>query len=230
MDQQKGKWYYLDSSGAMKTGWNNINDKWYYLNDSGVMLTGWRHAEYPGVYENDPYWNYFNSSGEFITDSDVMGSTAGYNTFGNHKNNKGITLTYSISLSKHPRSNVISGANLWNNTSNFKGKLTLTSSNANITVTEDALSNMSDIAVTNMYSGFANLIDVDPEKENWNKSEIVLNTRTNVPISSIAHEFGHAMGLSHHITKRDSIMTQLRFKRSVSAPTYYDANILSNIY
>ena len=34
------KWYYMNSSGAMLTGWQFINHKWYYLNSSGAMLTG----------------------------------------------------------------------------------------------------------------------------------------------------------------------------------------------
>ena len=32
------EWYYLDSTGIMKTGWlKNSDGKWYYLNNSGVM-------------------------------------------------------------------------------------------------------------------------------------------------------------------------------------------------
>ena len=38
----KGKWYYLDKTGAMKTGWIlDNNNKWYYLDGSGAMKTGW---------------------------------------------------------------------------------------------------------------------------------------------------------------------------------------------
>ena len=36
-----GSWYYLDGSGAMKTGWLKDNGSWYYLQDSGAMKTGW---------------------------------------------------------------------------------------------------------------------------------------------------------------------------------------------
>ena len=33
-----GNWYYLDNSGAMKTGWiRDTNGNWYYLYSSGVM-------------------------------------------------------------------------------------------------------------------------------------------------------------------------------------------------
>ena len=37
-----GKWYYMDSSGAMLTGWQKVNGTWYYMSDSGAMLTGWQ--------------------------------------------------------------------------------------------------------------------------------------------------------------------------------------------
>ena len=36
-----GGWYLLDSSGAMKTGWQKINGAWYYFGTSGAMKTGW---------------------------------------------------------------------------------------------------------------------------------------------------------------------------------------------
>ena len=37
-----GKWYYTDiNTGAMKTGFNNVNEKWYYFNESGIMQTGY---------------------------------------------------------------------------------------------------------------------------------------------------------------------------------------------
>ena len=37
MDQDK--WYYLESSGAMKASqWFEVDGKWYYVNDSGELL------------------------------------------------------------------------------------------------------------------------------------------------------------------------------------------------
>ncbi|PGD90726.1 choline-binding protein A, partial [Bacillus pseudomycoides] len=30
-----GIWYYFNSSGAMQTGWQQINGKWYYFNSDG---------------------------------------------------------------------------------------------------------------------------------------------------------------------------------------------------
>ena len=37
-----GRWYYMNSSGAMQTGWQRLNGQWYYLDPSGAMLTGWQ--------------------------------------------------------------------------------------------------------------------------------------------------------------------------------------------
>lgn len=30
------------STGAMKTGWQQLGGQWYYLNGSGEMTTGWQ--------------------------------------------------------------------------------------------------------------------------------------------------------------------------------------------
>ena len=39
--KEYGKWYYLDDSGAMKTGLQTIGGNEYYLSTSGAMQTGW---------------------------------------------------------------------------------------------------------------------------------------------------------------------------------------------
>ncbi|CTN85475.1 N-acetylmuramoyl-L-alanine amidase family protein [Streptococcus pneumoniae] len=53
------KWYYLDpSNGDMKIGWTKVNGKWYYLNSSGAMVTGSQTID--GKVYN------FASSGEWI--------------------------------------------------------------------------------------------------------------------------------------------------------------------
>ena len=33
----KGTWYYLNNSGAMKTGWFTVSGKWYYAYSSGAL-------------------------------------------------------------------------------------------------------------------------------------------------------------------------------------------------
>ena len=53
-----GQWYYLQESGAMCTGWLQNGNSWYYLGSSGAMATDW-------VYVNGT-WYYLNSSGEMV--------------------------------------------------------------------------------------------------------------------------------------------------------------------
>jgi glucan-binding YG repeat protein len=38
----ESSWYYLGSSGAMRTGWVNDSGTWYWLTGSGAMATGWQ--------------------------------------------------------------------------------------------------------------------------------------------------------------------------------------------
>lgn len=52
-------WYYLQSSGEMKTGWLVDNDKWYYMNLSGIMQTGW-------IIDNNSKY-YLDNSGVMVT-------------------------------------------------------------------------------------------------------------------------------------------------------------------
>ena len=41
--QVDGKWYYLNGSGAMRSGgWMKLGKTWYYLNSSGAMAEGWK--------------------------------------------------------------------------------------------------------------------------------------------------------------------------------------------
>ena len=54
-----GKWYYMDSTGAMLTGWQKVNGTWYYMSDSGAMLTGWQFI--------NGYWYFLYDSGAMAT-------------------------------------------------------------------------------------------------------------------------------------------------------------------
>ncbi|MFZ7942465.1 polymorphic toxin type 44 domain-containing protein [Neobacillus sp. 19] len=49
-------WYYFDSFGNKKTGWQYIGGVLYYLDSTGLMRTGW--------YSVNRTWYYFNPSGE----------------------------------------------------------------------------------------------------------------------------------------------------------------------
>lgn len=91
-------WYYFNNSGAMQTGWlhDSNTNKDYYLNSSGQMVTGWVHLSRGTNYSGDAYYNYFDSSGVWTTDSDVLGCAHGFNTFQDHKNLKGTSLNQTV--------------------------------------------------------------------------------------------------------------------------------------
>jgi glucan-binding YG repeat protein len=58
-DPQDGFWYYLDlTTGAMFTGWHNINEKWYYFNPYTPQWTWEKHSDgewyYKGITGSRP--------------------------------------------------------------------------------------------------------------------------------------------------------------------------------
>lgn len=63
------KWYYFESSGAMKIGWVYTGGKWYYLNPSGDMATGWK------TIDGKQY--YFYASGYMAANTTVSGKRIG---------------------------------------------------------------------------------------------------------------------------------------------------------
>lgn len=58
-------WYYLESNGAMKTGWLSYNGKWYYLQPNGSMKTGWLN--------DNGTWYYLYSDGSMAYDTTIDG-------------------------------------------------------------------------------------------------------------------------------------------------------------
>lgn len=66
--QKQGAWYYLTSSGAMKTGWLSNGGKWYWLNrDSGAMQTGW-------IKDDNGKWWFADGSGALASARWVQGA------------------------------------------------------------------------------------------------------------------------------------------------------------
>ena len=65
-----GKSYLFDNDGIMQTGWSDDGD--YYLNSSGAMVTGWRYLEpqdddtdlYGPESDDGKYWFYFSVNGK----------------------------------------------------------------------------------------------------------------------------------------------------------------------
>ena len=66
---------------------------------------------------------------------------------------------------------------------------------------------------------------------NWTKTKINIdNDRGTISSDTIAHEIGHAYGLSHRITNPYSIMCQLKYGRKVDTVQYTDLETLRHIY
>ena len=70
-----GYWYFADTNGLIKHGWNSINGNWYYFANpnevlesensyypEGAMVKGWKLLEWNG----EKYWFYFAQSGNDI--------------------------------------------------------------------------------------------------------------------------------------------------------------------
>ena len=56
----------------MQTGWVEDNYKWYYLNNSGVMQTGW-------LKDIDGRWYYLYENGSMATNTVIDGYVIGSN-------------------------------------------------------------------------------------------------------------------------------------------------------
>ena len=89
----EGVYYYLDpATGALKTGWQYIDNKWYYFNpnaednkEKGFMKTGW-------LYDNGR-WYYFYSDGSMATGFINLGGDAYYYLDESNTSNIGIMKT-----------------------------------------------------------------------------------------------------------------------------------------
>ena len=59
--QKRGSWYYLASSGTMQTGWLSSGGSWYWLDhNSGAMQTGW-------IKDDNGKWWFAEGSGALAT-------------------------------------------------------------------------------------------------------------------------------------------------------------------
>ena len=63
-----GTWFRLDASGAMRTGWLKEGSSWYYLQPSGAMATGW--------VKDGAYWYYLDEGGVMVTGDRVIDGVA----------------------------------------------------------------------------------------------------------------------------------------------------------
>lgn len=85
--------------------------------------------------------------------------------------------------------------------------------------------------------------DLEAPNQNYSWTEIILNSNSfpNLQVNNglttaenqqgtVAHEFGHAMGLAHSNNNPDVIMCQLKYGRRVYMPMADDANGINSLY
>lgn len=192
------------------------------------MLTGWQKFKYPGAYSGNAYYNYFDNSGAFITDSDYKGCNHGYSTFGDYRYtilpNKVKYHSYCSSLQTVQ---IGIGAAAWNNDFSYVLKAS-TSSDANMLFYSVKFSDKSVLASTGHYINGAWSSNLN---NNWTKTRIDIDDdQGTIGSGTIAHEIGHAYGLSHRITNQNSIMCQTKYGRKVDKVQYTDMETLRHIY
>ncbi|MDO4415129.1 MAG: hypothetical protein Q4C20_08615 [Erysipelotrichaceae bacterium] len=229
-----GYWYYFNDSGAMQTGWlhDSNTNKDYYLNSSGQMVTGWQYLVRSNCYKKDSYGNdiayyhYFDNSGMLVTDSDTPGCVHGFNTFEDHINLKGRTINYYINPSCSFTSQINSATNHWNLS------VSLTRIYSSIP-TADLLfydfSNDQFYGKTYFYYNSSENV-VLPTNSDWHYCRIALNPVNDKPLATVAHEIGHAFGLSHCVTNTDSIMHYDHDRRNVSRAQTCDFSVINHLY
>lgn len=221
-------WYYFNSSGVMQTGWLADNGKWYYLNGSGAMVKGWQYLSYPGVNLDQPYMNFFNESGEFVTDSDLQGCSHGYATFGDNRFTTALTTLkyYYSSFSSAMISDIQKGVRNWNNYSEVQISRASSAVSAHIlfqpTVFEDEYTGATTDWFVNSQWAFPTT--------DWTKARILIEEGKAVQYVTVSHELGHAFGLTHRITERNSIMCQSTNRRVSTQPEQIDINVINHIY
>ena len=66
-EQVDGTWYRFDDSGAMVTGWEQVDGTWYRFDESGAMVTGWEQV--------GDTWYRFDDSGAMVTGWEQVGDT-----------------------------------------------------------------------------------------------------------------------------------------------------------
>lgn len=226
-----GEWYHFDSQGWMQTGWLELSDGTYYLNWEGKMLhSGWYLLNRDKVINGHSYkvtelWNYFDSSGRLKTDSDAEGCSSGYNDFTHHKYYRGLSsLKYYVNPDVTScASKCAGGFKIWKNKfSSISYTRSYNANNWDILFMSVKFENNNILAVTGVYDASKQYLGQSRySTEDWVYGGIGINLESTDLLKdfTIAHELGHFFGLSHYVSRLDSIMQKYQF---IDADNYGD--------
>lgn len=211
--------YYVNADGVMVTGWKKVSGSWYYFRSWGGAQKGWAQLSYPGQYKNAKYWNYFKSDGKYVTDSDQKGCGHGYATIRDLKLKSGMPFIYYCLINDSTVQNKVDqAAGNWGNTYFKKASSLNQQANADLTISFGNLSGLdaNTRAVTYFIVG-SSTYGADNLTGNYDKATIILESKnSSLEVSTIIHEMGHALGLSHRISSKNAIMHYLASTRTVT--------------
>ena len=225
--------YYLGSSGVMVTGWKKLSSGWYYFKPTnGIAVKGWVKIRYGNNYSGDSYWNYFDkTSNKFLTDSDQKGCEHGRSTIRDLKFKSTKPYTYYCFIGDNTiKSKVDNAASSWG--SNYLTKKSSLNSNI-IILFSDSMGGAERRGITYFYikSGkYTTEYLADKLPGNYTTAKIYLNKKISNPAqSTITHELGHALGLSHRVSIKNSIMCYDPVSRVTSSTSATDKNTCAHV-
>ena len=225
------KIYYMNSSGVVQLKyWRTVSGNTYYFGSSGAAVKGWHKLKRNGQFKDKAYWNYFNEAYVLKSDSDIQGCTHGNSTFGDKKHLAGIKkLKYNL-YDTGWDTRVRSAAKNWNN-AKANVNMTEVAGGEDVSVRKGELDNAIGQAFFYAKAGSFDYYEIGINKHSWNRAVIILDSKQkDIKTATIAHEFGHTMGLAHRISEKNSIMCSLAYGRTATVPQKTDAENIKHIY
>lgn len=223
--------YYMSASGVVQSQqWQTVANKTYYFGSDGKAVKGWHKLKRGTEFNENAYWNYFSETYVLRTDSDIKGCAHGHSTFGDKKHLAGIkNLKYNL-YDTGWDARVRTAAQNWNSVAD-NVNLTEVTAKEDISVRTGELDNAVGQAFFYTTAGTFLYFEIGAGTISWNRAVVILDsTQSNIPTATIAHEFGHTMGLAHRITEKNSIMCSAVYGRTATVPQKTDADNISHIY
>lgn len=251
-------WYYFTEAngsppkGSMVTGMRRINGNTFYFSSSGVMQTGWQHY-CPGHISHRGYeydftnlmWVFHDENGYIEEITDVKGCSFGELHYSHHtlsslgkSNSFPVDIFYWSDIEDSEiNENIDTGIMRWKKSSLISISKGLSSSKSNIVFTTGKFSSEYIIASTSFKkNGY--YLNPEATTQNWDLS-IIKIAPTNSVISNpdetytergtYAHEVGHALGLTHRILNKDSVLVQVAYDRATQYPGSIDFNGVAHL-